>query len=482
MLVHQLLQDHKDHAIALRYHGEAITYKTLRQKIGSTRSYLESIGVKRGDHVGLYCKNSPEFIYAYFAVVSIGAVIIPFNRTLTASEVDFIAKDAQIKLLITMESLGISDEFRQELIPEYSKLLSSDEISLFDDAPQISEEDVAVIIYTSGTTGHPKGAMLTHRNLVSNTKGIVNALDVTSEDKFLCVLPMFHSFAWTTSVLAALYKGTLIAIMENFHPKDALKMIRTEGLSVVCGVPTMYNYYLMLGTPETFESMRVFVSGGASLPVEVMTNFSAKFGIPIVEGYGLSEASPVVSVNPMDKVKVGSIGKPIEEVFVKIVDAQRREVARGTVGELAVKGPNVMKGYYNLQEVTDQTIEDDWLYTGDLAKIDDEGYIHIVDRLKDIVIVSGMNVYPREIEEVIYRYEGIIEATVIGISDKTRGEVPIAYIVTSDNSKFDEKAFKAFLKQNLASFKLPKKIRMMDALPKNATGKVMKKTLRDSLL
>ncbi|MCK8058868.1 MULTISPECIES: long-chain fatty acid--CoA ligase [unclassified Fusibacter] len=482
MLVHQLLQDHNDHAIALRYHGEAITYKTLRQKIGSTRSYLESIGVKRGDHVGLYCKNSPEFIYAYFAVVSMGAVIIPFNRTLTASEVDYIAKDAQIKLLITMESLGISDEFRQELIPEYSKLLSSDEFSLFDDAPQISEEDVAVIIYTSGTTGHPKGAMLTHRNLVSNTKGIVKALDVTSEDKFLCVLPMFHSFAWTTSVLAALYNGALIAIMENFHPKDALKMIRTEGLSVVCGVPTMYNYYLMLGTPETFVSMRVFVSGGASLPVEVMTNFSAKFGIPIVEGYGLSEASPVVSVNPMDKVKVGSIGKPIEEVFVKIVDAQHMEVARGTVGELAVKGPNVMKGYYNLKEVTDQTIEDDWLYTGDLAKIDDEGYIHIVDRLKDIVIVSGMNVYPREIEEVIYRYEGIIEATVIGISDKTRGEVPIAYIVTSDNSKFDEKAFKSFLKQNLASFKLPKKIRMMDALPKNATGKVMKKTLRDSLL
>jgi long-chain acyl-CoA synthetase len=212
-----------------------------------------------------------------------------------------------------------------------------------------------------------------------------------------------------------------------------------------------------------------------------MNNFSAKFNIPIVEGYGLSEASPVVSVNPMKKVKAGSIGTTIKDVFVKIVDENHKELPIGEIGQLAVKGPNVMKGYFNLPEVTKKTIVEDWLYTGDLAKIDDEGYIYIVDRLKDIVIVSGMNVYPREIEEVIYQFDGIIEATVIGGPDKTRGEVPLAYIVTKDNSQFNEKLFKEFLKKNLASFKLPKKIILLDELPKNATGKIMKKDLRKLL-
>jgi long-chain acyl-CoA synthetase len=212
-----------------------------------------------------------------------------------------------------------------------------------------------------------------------------------------------------------------------------------------------------------------------------MSNFVSKFNIPIVEGYGLSEASPVVSVNPMNKVKTGSIGTVIEDVSVKIVNERHEELSIGEIGELAVKGPNVMKGYFNLPDITQETIVDGWLYTGDLAKMDDEGYIYIVDRLKDIVIVSGMNVYPREIEEVIYQFEDIVEATVIGAPDKTRGEVPIAYLVTKDNSQFNEKKFKDYLKENLASFKLPKKIILMDELPKNATGKIMKKDLKQKL-
>jgi len=443
------------------------------------RDYYHTIGVKSGENVGLYCKNSPDFIYAYFAVISMGAVVVPINGSLTPKEIEYIATDAGMAHIITMQKLELKDQFKQLVISEYAPKLDSFELRESLVASEVDENDVAVIIYTSGTTGHPKGAMLTHKNLVSNAKGIVKALEITSDDKILCVLPMFHSFAWTTTVLSALYTGGTTVILEAFNPKEVLRTIRDEKVTIVCGVPTMYNYYLSLGSSEAFESMRVFVSGGASIPVEIIESFKAKFDISIIEGYGLSEASPVVTVNPLNEVRVGSIGLPLEDVEVKIVNAEKVELPSGEIGELAVKGPNVMKGYYNLPEVTDKTVVDNWLFTGDMARVDDDGYVYIVDRLKDIVIVSGMNVYPREIEEIIYKYQDIVEATVIGAPDKVRGEVTVAFIATKDNESFDIKGFKEFLREHLANFKLPKKIIMMEELPKNATGKIMKKVLRE---
>lgn len=479
MLVHQMWEKHDDESVVYRYHDQSVTYGELNNNIKKIRDFYYTTGIRPGENVGLYCKNCPEFVYAYFAIVSMGAVVVPINKTLTAHEVEYIAKDAKIKYIVTMETLELESSFQQLIIPEYNQEIGSMTLEESPIANNIDENEVAVIIYTSGTTGHPKGAMLTHKNLVSNTEGIAEALKITSDDKILCVLPMFHSFAWTTTVLSGLYCGGTTVILESFHPKDTLTTISKEEVTVVCGVPTMYNYYLMLGTPELFSSLRAFVSGGASLPVEITENFKAKFGIDIVEGYGLSEASPVVTVNPLGDVRVGSIGVALKDVKVKIVDPEDNELPNGEVGQLVVKGPNVMKGYYNLPEVTEKTIVDNWLYTGDMAYKNDEGYIYIVDRLKDIVIVSGMNVYPREVEEVIYRYEGIVEATVIGIPDKKRGEVTAAYIVTKDKENFDLKSFKSFLKENLAAFKLPRKVVLMDELPKNATGKIVKKVLRE---
>lgn len=482
MLVHQMWESYSAESVAFRYRGMTITYGELRKNIKEVRDYYNTVGVKAGENVGLYCKNSPEFVYAYFAIVSMGAVVVPMNSALTSREIEYIATDAKMIHIVTMKELDLADRFKQLQINEYTEGLKNLNLEEFSLSNEVDEDDVSVIIYTSGTTGNPKGAMLTHRNLVSNVKSFVSTLDITSDDRLLCVLPMFHSFAWTTTVLASLYCGGTTVIVKKFNPNDVLKIIKFEKVSIVCGVPAMYTYYLSLGTKELFASLRLFISGGASLPVEITDKFKAKFGISIVEGYGLSEASPVVSVNPLNEVRVGSIGLPIENVSVKIINTEKEELESGEIGELIVKGPNVMKGYYNLPEVTDKTIMDGWLHTGDMAYIDDEGYIYIVDRLKDIILVSGMNVYPREIEEVIYKYEGIVEATVIGVPEKVRGEIPIAYIVTDDNENFDLKALKEYLKEYLAAFKLPRKIFMLDELPKNATGKIMKKTLRNEII
>lgn len=479
MLVHQMWDRHIDEKVLYRYHDQSITYGMFKEKIELVRNYFYSEGIRRGQNVGLYCKNCPEFVEAYFAIVSLGAVVVPLNRTLTPNEVAYIAEDAEMQVIVSMQKLDLDGKYKQLLIPDYTTQLEATDVKQPPQLEDVNEDDVTVIIYTSGTTGHPKGAMLTHKNLVSNTKGIVNALGIQAEDRILCVLPMFHSFAWTTTVLSALYCGATTVIVENFHPKDTVKTIFEEKATIVCGVPTMYNYYLMVGSPEVFQSVRCFVSGGASLPVEVTANFKHKIGISIVEGYGLSEASPVVAVNPMEHVKVGSIGVPLEDVEVKIVDGEGHELPVSEVGELTVNGPNVMKGYFNLPEVTARTIVDNWLHTGDLAYKDEDGYLFIVDRLKDIIIVSGMNVYPREVEEVIYQYAGIVEATVIGVPDKTRGEAVAAFIVTEDNKTFDKKGFKKFLREKLANFKLPREIILKETLPKNATGKIMKKTLRE---
>jgi long-chain acyl-CoA synthetase len=337
---------------------------------------------------------------------------------------------------------------------------------------------VSVIIYTSGTTGHPKGAMLTHKNLISNAESTVSALLMTENEITLNVLPLFHSFAWTVNVLSTLMVGGSIVIMENFVPKDAIRIIEKEQITLVTGVPAMFNYYLMVGSKESFESIRVFVSGGASLPVEIIKGFKEKMGYDILEGYGLSEASPVVTINPLNKTKAGCIGIPIKNIEVRVVDTDGNEVPIGEKGELLVKGPNVMKGYYNLPEITAKTIIDDWLHPGDVAIIDEDGYVAIVDRIKDIIIVNGFNVYPREVEEVIYSYDGVLEAAVVGDSDPSRGEIVLAFVVPKDPENFDSKALKSYLRDHLASFKLPRKIIIKDGLPKNATGKILKKDIK----
>lgn len=479
MLIHKMFETHDSHRILFRDHGQTVTYGEFREKVSQFADYFYYVGIRPGENVGLYCKNCLEFVYAYFGVVSLGAVIVPLNRTLTPREVSFIAEDAGMKHLIAMLPLAIGTEIRQLLLPD---MLEAVQRKTFPKAvaAEIHADTPCTIIYTSGTTGKPKGAVLTHANLSSNARGISEALDVTAADNFLCVLPMFHSFAWTATVMDALLMGGSITIMESFQPKDAVKTIQEEGVTVVCGVPTMFGYYLSLGSPEAYAKVRLFVSGGASLPGEIITSFKQKFGIDITEGYGLSEASPVVSVNRIGRVRSGSIGFPLEGIVVRIEGPEGTLLPAGEVGELVTRGPNVMQGYFNQPEATAAAIQDGWLHTGDMARIDSEGYIYIVDRLKDIIIVGGLNVYPREVEEVLYQYPGIQEAAVIGVPDKLRGEIPCAYIVLKPEAPYDRKALIRHLQENLANFKLPKEIVVLDSLPKNATGKIMKRDLREA--
>lgn len=478
MLIHQMYEKHDEARILFRDHGKTITYGEFREKVRQFADYFYYVGIRPGHNVGLYCKNCPEFVYAYFGVVSLGAVIVPLNRTLTSREVSFIAEDAGMNHIIAMTPLALDTAIRQLLLPE---ILGAIQRKVFPkaQAAEINKNDPCAIIYTSGTTGKPKGAVLTHTNLASNAWGISEALDIGPEDNLLCVLPMFHSFAWTATVMDALLQGGRITIMETFQPKDAVKTIHEEEVTIVCGVPTMFGYYLSQGSSEAYEKVRLFVSGGASLPGEIITSFKQKFGIDITEGYGLSEASPVVTVNRIGKVRPGTIGFPLTDIEVRIQNPEGLILPAGEVGELVTRGPNVMIGYFNQPDATAEAIVDGWLHTGDMAKIDEDGYVTIVDRLKDTIIVGGLNVYPREVEEIIYQYPGIQEAAVIGAPDTLRGEVVIAYIVLKEGAQYDRKALFHHLQENLANFKLPKEIILIDSLPKNATGKIMKRELRN---
>ena len=491
MLVHQLISQGQPSTIAFHSPRE-ISYAQLQKECFEYRNFFYHQGIRAGENVGLFSRNSAEFVYSYMALSSLGAIVVPLNFQLTAREIAYIVKDAQMKCLVTMEALDINAELNQQdysvdvtqlIIPEFSGIFAANR---FDQAPScediIEETSPCVIIYTSGTTGNPKGAILTHKNLISNAYAFGSVLPPGSSlDNILCVLPMYHSFAWTCSVLYPLTLGASITILDGFTPKETLATIKEKSVTIVFGVPPIYNYLTRIGTPEDLESVRTFVSGGAALPQKVAEQFLQKYGTPILEGYGLSEASPVVSLNPVDKAKFRSIGKPLPGVTVRIVNTKGETMPADAVGELVVQGPNVMQGYYNLPVETSRALRNNWLHTGDIAYQDADGYLFIVDRLKDMIIINGENVYPREIEEILYAFPGVVEAAVIGVPDTLRGEAVRAYIVMEEGCSMDRKAIRNYLQPLLAAYKVPRDILLMDTLPKNKTGKIMKRLLREQL-
>lgn len=485
MLVNQLVFQNKGDKIALYEKSSQHSYFELQQKVAQYRNYLFAQGVRPHDNVALFAKNSSEFIFSYMAVASLGGVVVPLNTMFTPREITFILKDARVKLVVTDKDLQLAGQYEEgSPLPAQafiSKINEEIGLSTFPDPPDISikESDPCVILYTSGTTGRPKGALLSHSNLVSNAAAFSAVTQAGADDNTLCVLPMFHSFGWTCCVTTSLYNGASITIVEAFAPKDVIATIRDQRVTMVMGVPAMYGFYTSLAKPEDLAGVRLFASGGASLPLETLEKFNAKTKKHVIEGYGLSEASPVVCFNPLSATKPGSIGKPVPDVKMKVVDDSSNEKGIGDIGELIIQGPNVMLGYYGLPEESAEALKGGWLYTGDLAYKDEEGYYFIVDRKKDIVIVSGLNVYPREVEEVLYRYPAVKEAAVIGVPDKSRGEVVRAYVVLKEDMKLNKKDILAFLKKDLAQFKLPREIIELDALPKNATGKILKKELRE---
>lgn len=486
MLVHELIYAGSKGSKAFLGPRE-ISYAQLQQMVEKYRNYFYHQGIRAGEHVGLFAKNSPEYVYSYLAVASLGAVVVPLNFQLVAREIAYIVQDAKIKHLITMAPLELAPELRNYQCPErVTQLLIADisrEVAAGEYAPapavEIAPENVCVIIYTSGTTGKPKGAMLTHKNLVSNARALTGILPMTPQDRVLCVLPMYHCFSWTCAVLATFMVGAAVRVLETFVLKETMAVITGERLTVIYGVPPMYNLFTAYGAPGGFEHVKYFISGGAALPENIARQFAQKFGRQIIEGYGLSEASPVVTLNPVDMPKYRSIGKPLPGVTVRVTGEDGAEVPPGIVGELTVQGPSIMKGYYNLPAESKQALEGGWLHTGDLAYRDKEGYYYIVDRLKDMIISSAENIYPREIEELLFAHPAIAEAAVVGFPDPLRGHAACAYLVAAEGQTIDKKAIRDYLQKKLAAYKIPREFVQVAALPKNATGKVLKTVLRE---
>lgn len=488
MLLHQIIKFGEEADIA--FHGEpAVTYGQLRREVGRYRDYLYQAGIRRGDNVGLLLRNSPAFVYSYMAIVSLGALVVPINYQLTAQEVGFIVKDAGMKHLVVSQPLDLTAALAAHgypaMVVQHSvaridefPLQSATKAPVLDD--QIGEDDPCTIIYTSGTTGNPKGAVLTHKSLVSDAECFSQAMPVSEKDNILCILPLYHCLAWTCIILSGFLHKSSVTILDTFVPKDVIAGIRQYQVTVMYGVPSVYGLLLKTASAEDLQSLRLFMSGGASLPQQVAEDFERKFGIGVTEGYGLSEASPVVATNPQFRAKLLSIGLPIPGVAVRIVDPDGNELPAGEVGELVVKGPNVMKGYFNLPAETARTLRDGWLHTGDLAYRDEEGYLFIKDRLKDMIITHGENIYPREIEELLYRYPGVTEAAVIGRPDPVRGQMVCAYLVFQDGQALDKKAIKAYLRGKLAAYKIPREYVQLTTLPKNQSGKIMKRMLTEA--
>ncbi|MGB1110658.1 MAG: AMP-binding protein, partial [Gammaproteobacteria bacterium] len=342
--------------------------------------------------------------------------------------------------------------------------------------------DLLAIIYTSGTTGNPKGAMLTHANLAANTWSTSRALQLRPlEDRVLVVLPMFHSFAATVGMLSSLLFGVSFIPVPKFDPELVVSSIERHGASLFLGVPSMYNVLLRLpeGANDRLKSLRLCVSGGAAMPVEILRRFEERYGVGVHEGDGPTECSPVTCINPVDgERKPGTVGPPVPLVEMRICDEHGKTLPDGEVGEICVRGPNIMKGYWNLPEATEESFFDDWFRTGDLGTRDADGYFSIVDRLKDMIIVNGMNVYPRMVEEVLYAHESIREAAVVGEAHESHGEIPVAYVAAVEGQTLDEKGLRIFCKERLGAHQMPRRFVILDDLPKNATGKIMKRELR----
>jgi len=490
MLVHQIINHANSDQIA--FLGQSnITYGDLQQKVTQYRSFFYQQGLRPGENVGLFSKNSVEFIYSYLAVVSLGAVVVPLNFQLVPREIAYIIQDANIKILITMSQLELvaeltsydyKEQLTQLIISDFANTISNINLTSVPVPAIFDENTLCTIIYTSGTTGHPKGAMLTHKNLVSNAQAFSLACPHTAADQVLCVLPMYHCFAWTVAVLVPLLNSCSIKILESFNIRETITSIRDNKLTIIPGIPTMFRLFTQWATAEDFSNVRLFISGGSSLPQEIAEHFMQKTGKKVVEGYGLSEASPVVSLNPVDNVKYCSVGKPLPGIDVRIIDSQNIDLLPGQTGELLVRGPNVMLGYYNLPGESTTALQNGWLYTGDLAYIDADGYIFIVDRLKDMIITSGENIYPREIEELLYTCPDVAEAAVIGVPDKLRGTTVRAYIVPAEGSILNKKSLQGYLQNKIAAYKIPREFIIVNTLPKSSTGKILKKELRQQAL
>jgi len=474
--------------IALKLDDVEVNYGLLDAGSARVAGLLARHGFERGDRVAIMLPNVPYFALLYYGVLRAGGVVVPVNPLLKAREVRFYLEDSSAKIIFAWH------DFRDEateganaagadliaVVPgEFENLVQhADPIH---DVVDVEGDDTAVLLYTSGTTGEPKGAELTHSNLKRNVEVTLETLiQIDERDTLLGALPLFHSFGQTCGLNCAVAAGARLTLIPRFDPDKALEIIERDRVTIFEGVPTMYTAMLNSANKEEVDlsGLRLCVSGGAAMPGEIRRAFEEQFDCKVLEGYGLSETSPVASFNHPDRErKEGSIGTPIEGVEMRVVDEDRSEVPQGEVGEIAIKGHNVMKGYWNRPEATEEAIADGWFITGDMAYVDEDGFFFIVDRKKDMIIRGGYNVYPREIEEVLYEHEAVAECAVLGVPDEEMGEEVGAAVVLKSGHEASEDDLRGFVKEQVAGYKYPRRIWFEDELPKGPTGKILKKDI-----
>lgn len=481
--------------IFLRQGEFSITYREFDATTDQMAAALQALDLKKGDHVAVLFPNSLDTLFSYFSIIKAGGTVIPINPVYTPREMAFILSNAEAKILLAAAS------FRERILeiknqtPFLSQIIFREEtdLSIFSvlkkwaSSPSalkpvdLTPEDKAIIFYTSGTLGQPKGVILTHGNFSFSGPNIAQAYGLKENDITVAVLPLVHVFALASPVFGSLSSGGTVVIMERFQAENVLQAIAYYGITWFPGVPTMFNYlyhaYEKIGV--NIKTLRMGLSGGASLSVGLLKNWEQRFGAFILEVYGLTESTGLVTANPVQgKRKPGSIGLTVPHVRVRLIDQEGKEVKPGEVGELIFKGPNATTGYWKIPQLTAESIREGWVYTGDLAKQDEDNFYYIVGRKKELIITGGYNVYPREIEEVLYMHPAIYEAAVIGIPDELKGEVPKAFITLHPGQNISANEVIEFCKQYLAPYKIPKQVEIRKDLPKSSTGKILHRELK----
>ena len=480
---------------AIFFGEQTISYAQLAVTVERVAAGLAGLGVGRGDRVALLLPNCPQFVYAYMAAARLGAMAVPMNPILAPEEVAWIVEDSGSKVLIAVErtaplALAMAERcacieqvvVAAEEVPagalDFRALVVEDTSGL--PAPPGAEE-VACLQYTSGTTGRPRGAMLTHVNLLADAAASVEAVHMTDDDVFLAVLPLFHVFGATVTMIIPITLGAASAHLPRFEPLAVLETIQRAGVTIFCGVPSMFAVLAALKGPQgpDLSTLRLCISGGAALPLDLTPIIEERYSTTLLEGYGPTEASPVISCNPTrERRKIGSVGPPLPGIAVEIRDGAGQEVKVGEIGEICAYGPTIMRGYWNDPEKTAAAIRDGWLYTGDLGHVDADGFIYIVDRKTDMIIVGGLNVYPREVEDVIRLLAQVRDVAVVGSTSRLRGETVTAFVELHEREHLDQRQIVEHCSEYLARYKVPRSVRFLQELPRSATGKILKRELR----
>lgn len=483
--------DRYPHRVFLQFEKKKISYSKFNALVNRFAHFISNeFQVQKGEKVCLFAQNSIEFPVAFFSILKLGGIVVPINSFFKSEELSHVLENSQSRLLLFSESFkkvvheaekGLSSSIKTISLESISS--QSLDLATSFDPVAVSPDDLAVFIYTSGTTGKPKGAMLSHRNFLSNIEGALQVVDINFKDRFLVFLPLFHSFTLTVLFLLPAVVGAKILLLANVkNPKLILKGLFLDRATFLAGIPQVYELLSHKKVPFLMKpllALRFCISGAAPLPETTLKKFEKNWGIPLIEGYGLSEASPIVSFNPFQGVrKPLSVGLPLPNVRVKIIDKQNKEVGVNVEGEICVQGPNVMQGYFNEEKGTHEVLKDGWLLTGDVGKLDEEGYLFILDRKKDLILVRGINVYPREVEEVLKQNPKVKECAVVGKEDPKRGETPVAHLVLNEQEQTTESEMRQWCRSHLANYKVPTQFVFHAELPRTSTGKILKRALK----